>query len=554
MSHALDDETLTCVLQRVSCIGLAACVSRQFRRAAEDNLVTLMATPRLAGNLLVLLEKWSSQLVSLNLSRLPRDVVDDALLERVARWCSRLEVVDLTGCQLPTQEGYRCLAAGCPALRSINLTKCPIDDKALSTLARGCRNLEHIVLFGCGNVTDSGLGKVVHCCPSLRKVELFGCSSITDEGIAMLAKCRKLDFLNVRACRLISDASIDALVHGCPSLHTMNLTGCKRLSNKGLAGLSQCPNMHSLTLSGCSQISDAGLAWVVSGCQQLQELNLQGCHGITSASLATISAACPSLRCLNLKGTAVADPGLEAVAVHCKGMVEINLQGLERITDSSLCALASCPDLREVFLCGCCLITDQGLEALAQGCLALRKLSLRGCHRLTDYGVAALAAWQLKEQHAVPSQLEILLLDECSTITDAAMVCVAHGCPALQEVSLRGCLGIKGMGLLPLVDMCPNITAVDAVRCEISSQAVSYLTSEHSPLLRLALKCCSIKRGHRRGTWTRTARNCRKWTCHAAMVVQDYCELNESPTLRAMNPLIAAGGGDAVAFVEPFML
>jgi hypothetical protein len=84
------------------------------------------------------------------------------------------------------------------------LTSCPF----WNSLA-GCRQLKHLVLLFCQNLSDDLLQKMSLNLRLLEHVELDGCRSITDVGIT-------------------------SLISGSPGLKKMSLSMCSKLSNASL--------------------------------------------------------------------------------------------------------------------------------------------------------------------------------------------------------------------------------------------------------------------------------------------------------------------------------
>lgn len=66
-----------------------------------------------------------------------------------------------------------------------------------------------------------------------------------------------------------------------PSLTSLSLQSCVRLTNAALLELPRLPRLRHLNLRGCLQLSDAGLAAGLSGLVALEVLNLQGCTAVT---------------------------------------------------------------------------------------------------------------------------------------------------------------------------------------------------------------------------------------------------------------------------------
>ena len=98
-------------------------------------------------------------LTQLNMRHL--DHVVDTTLHCVPR---TLTHIDIGGCGHVTDVGVRKIAANCPRLSSISLSKTKITDRSLSYISTSrCRaTLREIRLNGCVNITDAGIEVVLH--------------------------------------------------------------------------------------------------------------------------------------------------------------------------------------------------------------------------------------------------------------------------------------------------------------------------------------------------------------------------------------------------------
>ena len=87
-----------------------------------------------------------------------------------------------------TDTGLASLAAGCPAITSLNLEDCiEITDTGLASLAAGCPHIFSLNLRFCRQVTDTGLMSLAARCPAITTLDLSLCDQITDAGLASLA-------------------------------------------------------------------------------------------------------------------------------------------------------------------------------------------------------------------------------------------------------------------------------------------------------------------------------------------------------------------------------
>jgi Leucine Rich repeat len=65
----------------------------------------------------------------------------------------------------------------------------------------------------------------------LSAIDLSGCEGITGIGLSTLVRgCVQLQTINLTGCDGITDIGVSALAHGCSQMQTLNLTGCKRIT------------------------------------------------------------------------------------------------------------------------------------------------------------------------------------------------------------------------------------------------------------------------------------------------------------------------------------
>ena len=86
----------------------------------------------------VILAASCTQLQSLNVGRVSR--LTDKSLNAVAAYCPHMRVLDVSRCRITSLSVQR-LAAHCSELRSLNLACCAVDDCAIFAIARHCPHL-----------------------------------------------------------------------------------------------------------------------------------------------------------------------------------------------------------------------------------------------------------------------------------------------------------------------------------------------------------------------------------------------------------------------------
>jgi serine/threonine protein kinase len=237
---------------------------------------------------------------------------------------------------------------------------------------------------------------------SLRPGEVYHLqvsSIVTDEQLASLAPLRGqpvLQSLDLSGCRDVTDAGL-AHLRGITALRSLNLKACPQLTDFGLSHLREFTALKSLNLSACRNVTDAGLAYL-RGFTALQSLDLSGCQNVTAAGLAHLR-------------------GLTALQ-------SLNLEWCKLVTDAGLAHLRRLTTLQSLNLEWCGLVTDTGLAHL-RGLTALQSLNLKACDRVTDAGLAHLGRL---------TALQSLNL-ECRLVTDAGRAVIRSALPQCQVYS-----------------------------------------------------------------------------------------------------------------------
>ncbi|MFO0881377.1 MAG: protein kinase [Gemmataceae bacterium] len=206
------------------------------------------------------------------------------------------------------------------------------------------------------------------------------------QHLPLLQGLTQLQSLNLEGCRRISDVGL-AFLRGLTQLRSLDLNDCYGITNTGITHLRSLNQLQSLNLKNCYLITDAGLAHL-KGLTQLQSLNLYGCNQITNTGLAYLKSL-TQLQSLNLYGcNQITDTGL----THLKSLTQLqslNLGGCEQITDGGLAHLKGLTQLQSLNLDGCKQITDGGLAHL-KSLTQLQSLELGWCKKITDAGLASL--------------------------------------------------------------------------------------------------------------------------------------------------------------------
>lgn len=118
--------------------------------------------------------------------------------------------------------------SGCygPSLRRINLSRCQLlTDNSLVSLANKCRTLRDVSFSGT-KVTDAGVIVLASASAHLQRLDLSDCAGVGDASMAVVAdKCRRLERLSVENCQLVTDTALETLLAKCSSLQSINFSG-----------------------------------------------------------------------------------------------------------------------------------------------------------------------------------------------------------------------------------------------------------------------------------------------------------------------------------------
>lgn len=112
-------------------------------------------------------------------------------------------------------------------LLRLDISSChQISDQDLKVILQAGRELTHLNLGRCTNLSDLSFFEIPKLSPNLVELSLAECR-IYDAGlIDILSKCRKITRIHLRKCTTLSDKGVLEAVRNAPSLKVIDLTGC----------------------------------------------------------------------------------------------------------------------------------------------------------------------------------------------------------------------------------------------------------------------------------------------------------------------------------------
>mmetsp|Transcript_40466 Transcript_40466/g.77321 ORF Transcript_40466/g.77321 Transcript_40466/m.77321 type:complete len:198 (+) Transcript_40466:2293-2886(+) len=155
------------------------------------------------------------------------------------------------------------VAKHCPNIVRLEVGHCfSLNATTVAKLVASCPNLKHLLIPHCSQINDAALFEIAGApygkTPGLRRLETLdvtGCSRVTDKGVHALQKCQNLQVLRLAWCTKITDYAFQGLLPSMQSLKTLNVRGCNKLSMKTVRMCINCtPFLEKLDIVACDLI------------------------------------------------------------------------------------------------------------------------------------------------------------------------------------------------------------------------------------------------------------------------------------------------------------
>ena len=127
----------------------------------------------------------------------------------------------------------------------------------MAAIAKNAPNLECVDFSGCFRLNKS-LKSSLSQMKCLLKLNLMGCSQASDMSLMGVAKgCTLLEELCLSDCvKGVTGLSMDAFGTYCLNLRIIVLARCHNLDGKGISGIAKCSRLEKLDISSCSGLTD----------------------------------------------------------------------------------------------------------------------------------------------------------------------------------------------------------------------------------------------------------------------------------------------------------
>ncbi|KAL4554625.1 hypothetical protein LXL04_037222 [Taraxacum kok-saghyz] len=250
-------------------------------------------------------------------------------------------------------------------------------DMGFFLLSEGCKQLESIRLSGFSKVTDAGFTSILNSCSNLKKLEIQNAILLTDLTFQYVNKPKPPKVLQVLqevrlwSCSLITSEGVHELAK-CTDLKTLDLFGCKNVSDSCLLKVSKLNLLTSLNLSW-TNVTDSGLLTLNQTNSPIEFLSLRGCKRVTDEGISNLLSnkgqIGKSLSSLDIShNPEITDFAIRIIANFCVKLVELCIRNCCQVTDVSMEVLGLKGGIRRVDFYNC--------SGLSVGCFELLKKPL----------------------------------------------------------------------------------------------------------------------------------------------------------------------------------
>jgi len=202
----------------------------------------------------------------------------------------------------PTNYGNLNLSISCQALTELNLKQSQIREEELLIISKMLPNLITLDASWCTGLTNKVVESFTIHCPNLSRVN-FSVTEIGDASVdALYQHAKQLKHMNLSWCTNITDVGALKLIHFVNNLQGLNLSGSHLLSEFVMAEvLAHCGNLVFLSLNDCNFVTEQ-MAIVIGQCQNLISLEISRCWKLTPPSIFLLVRSLPKLKHIQALG------------------------------------------------------------------------------------------------------------------------------------------------------------------------------------------------------------------------------------------------------------
>ncbi|KAK9470842.1 uncharacterized protein V1510DRAFT_398513 [Dipodascopsis tothii] len=298
---------------------------------------------------------------------------DHNSLTQMVKSNPQLEHIDIAG--VATATNTTCFAIGsfCQNLTYLDTSFCQyIDSSGIFDIVRTCGRLQHVKISGCRGIDDRALMKALRGLPDLARLDMAECKVLTDDSVRVLVSgstepipvhgqtqrptvepLRSLTHLNLSRCKRLTNRTLADLAHAVPNLQVLEVAGVLGFKDEGFSRLLPTLNeLYYLDCEGCKDITDDTLVslWRAPFARKLKHLQLSSCDRISSQGVCRVLRRCIRLQNLELDNTSVNDTVVVAAIRVTRRRMNKLFDHLETPAQRHLLARVGVQELNDVLL------------------------------------------------------------------------------------------------------------------------------------------------------------------------------------------------------------
>ena len=345
-------------------------------------------------------------------------------------------------------------------------------------------------------------------------------SSTPEVGPSALRRCigkkPHLVSLNVSHCQNCDNDVMVYLGGKCGStLESLDISGCMKITDEGVLGMSNFVHLTSLKLDGCINIEDEPLKKVFASCTTLVHISLRSLPRVTNKSAVFLGKFMTSIETLDFSDSPnITGSIMNEVAQTCPNFRVGKADGCFTIDDVPMITMGRvCKSIQEISLMNCIKITSLAIRGMAHKCKSLTALNFEGCIRIDDSALAVMS-----EKDAFPNILKLnfcscdmlgtqavtalvmahpqllqLRLGKCTQVNDVAIRRLSRMCSSLTDLSLEACVGCNIDSTSQVCKTLTNLQVLSFANCLlVDDNALSQMATNQFNLIDLDLSGCKM--------------------------------------------------------------
>ncbi|EPS70439.1 hypothetical protein M569_04320 [Genlisea aurea] len=232
---------------------------------------------------------------------------NDRVLRGIAA-CENLQILRLNGIMeglfnsLVSDVGLTILAQGCKRLVKLELNGCRGSYEGIKAIGQCCPMLEELTL--CNHKMEDGWLPALPYCENLKALRFLSCKKIdgNDEFFEHLSSCSAVERLYFEKCQLRDKRSLAALFLVCFNVRRLFLKNCWGLTDEIFSTSRALRRLKFLSVEGCSVLTTRGLESVIVSWKELQSMKIISCNKIKDCEVSpALSRAFSALKDLKWK-------------------------------------------------------------------------------------------------------------------------------------------------------------------------------------------------------------------------------------------------------------